>query len=120
MTPYKVRLTQIVITSFLLYVCAFGSQTSGSVASTVGAATTDPLCQSPCFILPLGDSITQGKPGEISYRHDLWNLLQNAEYRVDFVGSHTTYYGGEPEVIMAVSLKSHYMMWIMKVIGDGG
>ncbi|NBC83408.1 MAG: T9SS type A sorting domain-containing protein [Bacteroidetes bacterium] len=41
-------------------------------------------------IVPIGNSITQGdagSPGANSYRRDLWNLLNNAGYNVDFVGS---------------------------------
>jgi len=40
-------------------------------------------------ILSLGNSITQGETGHISYREPLWNLLQVAGYNVDFVGSMT-------------------------------
>ena len=38
-------------------------------------------------ILPLGDSITEGVNGQISYRRDLWFQLLNANYSVDFIGS---------------------------------
>lgn len=38
-------------------------------------------------IVTVGDSITQGGEGQNSYRRDLWNLLINAGYDIDFVGS---------------------------------
>ncbi|KAA3662839.1 MAG: hypothetical protein DWQ04_12380 [Chloroflexi bacterium] len=53
-------------------------------------------CDVPITIMPLGDSITQGFSSgvselnkQISYRHDLWQLLNNNDYQVDFVGSRT-------------------------------
>ena len=43
----------------------------------------------PIRIMPLGDSITYGtpNPGYGGYRHALQRLLENARYRVEFVGS---------------------------------
>ncbi|MEX2624503.1 MAG: GDSL-type esterase/lipase family protein [Acidimicrobiia bacterium] len=38
-------------------------------------------------ILPLGDSITEGKKGDATYRYFLWHHLLNAGHDVDFVGS---------------------------------
>lgn len=40
-------------------------------------------------IMPIGDSVTQGgrKPGEYSYRLPLSKILQQAHYKVDFIGS---------------------------------
>lgn len=38
-------------------------------------------------VMPLGNSITQGKNGEGSYREALWRKLDSAGYNVDFVGS---------------------------------
>ncbi len=46
----------------------------------------------PITVLPLGNSITHGGVGGFpSYRRDLWFLLANAGYAMDFIGSHTTY-----------------------------
>lgn len=44
-------------------------------------------------ILPLGDSITQGGRGFASYRRSLWFLLQDAGYKVDFIGSQNDFSG---------------------------
>lgn len=38
-------------------------------------------------ILPLGNSITQGKVGLPSYRQALWKMFEQADMSVDFVGS---------------------------------
>ena len=53
-------------------------------------------CDSVIPIMPLGDSITQGFASgvsdldkQISYRRDLWQLLETNDYSVDFVGSRT-------------------------------
>lgn len=51
---------------------------------------------SPVRILPLGDSITHGFGGQVSYRRALWFQLQNAGYSVDFVGSHTDFVSPVP------------------------
>jgi acyl-CoA thioesterase I len=48
-------------------------------------------------IMPLGDSITQGDRTHNSYRRDLWRLLAEAGYSVDFVGSTSrNHWGGPP------------------------
>ena len=44
--------------------------------------------------MPLGDSITQADSHHSSYRRPLWNLLNQAGYRVEFVGSMQTHFGG--------------------------
>lgn len=51
----------------------------------------------PIRILPLGDSITQGGSGYPSYRRDLWFMLQNGGYDVDFVGSLAAFQGTVPQ-----------------------
>ncbi|MEL6899884.1 MAG: Ig-like domain-containing protein [Cyanobacteria bacterium J06606_4] len=50
----------------------------------------------PLRILPLGDSITNALPGYNSYRRDLWNLLGENGYDVDFIGSRSTASGNIP------------------------
>lgn len=56
----------------------------------------DISCAAPVRIMPLGDSITQGKSSgvddemqQVAYRRDLWHSLQANGYPVDFVGSLT-------------------------------
>jgi lysophospholipase L1-like esterase len=44
----------------------------------------------PVKIMPLGDSLTSGYRQYVSYRYDLWFLLADAGFVVDFVGSNTT------------------------------
>jgi acyl-CoA thioesterase I len=41
------------------------------------------------WIMPVGDSITEGSGGHASYRHDLWHKLEDAGHAVDFVGTRT-------------------------------
>ena len=48
-------------------------------------------------IWPLGDSITGGYEDYGSYRRSLWMMLRAAGHRVDFVGTITQYYEGEPD-----------------------
>lgn len=50
----------------------------------------------PVRIMPLGDSITQGQVRYGSYRRPLWLMLEQAGYRVDFVGSQQRQRGGGP------------------------
>lgn len=38
-------------------------------------------------IMPLGDSLTSGLPGQASYRYWLWKRLRAAGYQINFVGS---------------------------------
>ncbi|MBV7338530.1 SGNH/GDSL hydrolase family protein [Chloroflexi bacterium TSY] len=66
------------------------------VSACYSDAAADNMCPSPCHILPLGDSITQGELAWGSYRSDLLALLVNDGYNVDFVGSHTKHVNGEP------------------------
>lgn len=53
-------------------------------------------------IMPLGDSITQGINGSLAdeyqsgYRSSLWNLLNNADYNINLVGSQTEGYALSP------------------------
>jgi hypothetical protein len=69
----------------------------------VGATSpnnVDSICEGTIEVMPLGDSITVGRfsghdtsddpevpEDDISYRYDLWNLLDTSGYTVDFVGS---------------------------------
>jgi lysophospholipase L1-like esterase len=49
-------------------------------------------------IMPLGDSITEGWPDaqRVTYRFWLWKRLELAGYDVDFVGSRTGVFSGQP------------------------
>jgi hypothetical protein len=73
---------------FLLAVCAltFGT-TMTSHGQTSGVVR----------IWPLGDSITGGYEDYGSYRRNLWMMLRAVGHRVEFVGTITQYYEGEPE-----------------------
>jgi lysophospholipase L1-like esterase len=48
-------------------------------------------------VMPVGNSITHGGNGYVSYRYELWFDLQSAGYTVDFVGSRDSIYSGEPD-----------------------
>lgn len=45
-------------------------------------------------IMPVGDSDTEGYGGFVSYRYDLWFMLLEAGYNVDFVGRNSLTGGG--------------------------
>lgn len=60
----------------------------GSSSST-GSGVEGPFC-----ILPLGDSITQADSTHVGYRYWLWEMLTQAGWDVDFIGSHDGSYGG--------------------------
>jgi lysophospholipase L1-like esterase len=48
-------------------------------------------------ILPLGDSITEGKSGHATYRYFLWHHLLDAGHNIDFVGSQDGVSRGQPK-----------------------
>jgi len=50
--------------------------------------------EAPVKIMPLGDSITQSNAQSPSYRFNLYKLLTEAGYKVDFVGSTATNHNG--------------------------
>jgi lysophospholipase L1-like esterase len=53
---------------------------------------TSPFCEAqtaPTRILPLGDSLTSGTTFQGAYRNQLYTLLTNAGYNVDFIGTET-------------------------------
>jgi acyl-CoA thioesterase I len=52
-----------------------------------GGRTVAPPPDGIVRIMPLGDSITQGRPEHPSYRTFLWKTLASAGYKVDFIGS---------------------------------
>ena len=45
--------------------------------------------------MPLGNSITQGDMDHPTYRYQLWKMLANDGYDVDYVGTLRTNYGGD-------------------------
>lgn len=47
-------------------------------------------------VLPLGNSITHGTDTHFSYRYNLWKKLTNEKVNIDFIGTMTTNYGGNP------------------------
>ncbi|MCA9882868.1 MAG: DUF1593 domain-containing protein [Anaerolineae bacterium] len=59
-------------------------------------ATSESQTNEVIHILPLGDSITQGNIETNSYRRPLWFMLEEAGYEVDFVGSTTSNFEGDP------------------------
>lgn len=89
-------LRSLAIATLLLIVIG---QVGGKV-SAAKAPTPLSICDTPVRIMPLGDSITVGKysgldtsegadSDDIGYRKDLKDLLNNAGYSTDFVGSQT-------------------------------
>ena len=65
-----------------------GGSTSITQQYTVAAA--------PLRIVAIGDSITQANSSHKSYRYELWKLLKGQDVSFDFVGSHATNSGGNP------------------------
>lgn len=63
---------------------------SHALADTAASATAPQSGTRPIYVLPLGDSITQGgrndRP-EYTYRYPLYYMLKDAGYPVDFIGS---------------------------------
>jgi acyl-CoA thioesterase I len=49
-------------------------------------------------ILPLGDSITHGGQGYVSYRYDLWFALGAAGYSVEFVGQQSALFNNDAPI----------------------
>lgn len=54
------------------------------------------ISQEAIRIMPLGDSITEGKNGHATYRYFLWQDLLEGGYGVDFVGTQDGVSGGQP------------------------
>jgi lysophospholipase L1-like esterase len=78
-----------------LFACGSNSPTTDPSQSDE-AGTSDDSQEVPkpaVKILPLGDSITQGGSGYASYRRNLWLLLKDAGYKVDFIGSQDDFHG---------------------------
>ena len=67
-----------------LFVAAFAL---AFAITTVSPSTSVDAQTSTVRIMPLGDSITTHIPPYNSYRRPLWQMLNNAGYSVDFVGS---------------------------------
>ena len=59
----------------------------GSSVFTVVSKADDPVANGTVRIMPLGNSITYGFPGDEGYRKDLYLDLVDSGYDVDFVGS---------------------------------
>lgn len=65
-----------------------GDLGSGGDMGTGGDAGFQPCPETgPCKVLPIGDSITAGYPGEDSYRVKLFQLARDGGYEITFVGT---------------------------------
>ena len=77
------------------YMTAFCALVATSAFAAVAAPSADASRASvarpsaPLRILPLGDSITYGSHGQdtAGYRGPLYQMLTNAHYRIDYVGT---------------------------------
>ncbi len=61
--------------------------------------TISALTEAKAFVIritPLGDSITQADSNHNGYRYELWRRLVDAEVSLDFVGSMSKNFGGNP------------------------
>ncbi|MDJ0702507.1 MAG: SGNH/GDSL hydrolase family protein [Leptolyngbyaceae cyanobacterium MO_188.B28] len=75
-----------------MLIAAFPSKSLGSEGIFPDLSESEPIVR----IMPLGDSITQADGEHGSYRRPLWNLLRQAGYEVEFVGSTQNHFGGPP------------------------
>ncbi|MCW2856173.1 MAG: GDSL-like Lipase/Acylhydrolase [Marmoricola sp.] len=73
--------------------------TVAALASALAAATfalvpgaAHATTYAPARVLIVGDSVTQGKVGDYTWRYRLWKTLKAAGKSVDFVGPHTGLY----------------------------
>ena len=87
----------VTFTFICVFLFACGSNNSSNApAQSDGVGNSDDPRELPkpvVKILPLGDSITQGGSGYASYRRNLWFLLKDADYKVDFIGSQNDFHG---------------------------
>lgn len=83
----RLSLIQGLIAAFLLFTLFAGVTSMRHLAADAAAPTR---------ILPLGDSITQAETGHNSYRRALYQMLADAGYDVDFVGSMSQVFPGAP------------------------
>jgi len=119
-----------------LYYRIKATSSSETVTSTVVSATTHPATYT-YRVMPLGDSNTDGGNAEhlredrVAYRNQLYQLLINAKYKVDFVGSEISgtntvtafkqKYGFEPDLNHAGfgGAKNYTIVDILKNGNDG-
>ena len=69
----------------------------------------------------IGDSITNGGFGRPSYRRALWHKLQQAGFNVDFVGSRTSFFRGNPpnsELDFDLDHEGHWAREAGDIAGD--
>jgi lysophospholipase L1-like esterase len=79
----------VILSSLLVFAC----EDKASELSRTNISSKSISLSTSIKILPLGDSITQGGRGFASYRRNLWFLLQDAGYKVDFIGSQNDFSG---------------------------
>src|SRR5687767_12424317 len=77
----------------LLAACAVATLAAAVVPGTGRPAAA----ASPVRIMPIGDSITEGSDGSVTYRRFLWLQLAAAGHRVDFVGTRSGVRDGVPK-----------------------
>ena len=75
-----------------ILILSFPAKSMGSESLSPEFAESESVIR----IMPLGDSITQADSEHSSYRRPLWNLLRQAGYDVEFVGSRQAHFGGPP------------------------
>lgn len=80
------------------------------VAAVFAVASSGYVEAAPLKIMPLGDSITEGVPVSGGYREPLYNLLKNAGYSTQFVGSLNDYPGTLPANQTAHEGRSGYVI----------
>lgn len=85
------RLVSTVIVGFVALLLAQVGVAAGARAGAQTGMQTGPqaAASGPLRILVIGDSVTQGKVGDHTWRYWFWTMLQTAGRDVDLVGPHT-------------------------------
>jgi len=79
---------------FNLTISATKNNTAGLIIDSEEIKITikEPIPQKTINILPLGDSITQARYDQLSYRYPLWKLLLDAGKDINFIGTQNQTY----------------------------
>jgi lysophospholipase L1-like esterase len=89
-----------------------------SISLAPSAAQAD-TTTGPARILIVGDSVTQGKVGDYTWRYRLWNALQAQDKSVDLVGPLTAVVGGSTSYADPNFDQDHAARWGADLVAGG-
>lgn len=78
-----------IIKRILVLLVVSATLVAGGTGAADASAVAPAVTPRPTRIMLVGDSVTQGKVGDFTWRYRLWQTLQRAGKYVDFVGPHT-------------------------------